>query len=337
MSHAVSSRRRGFTLIELLVVIAIIGVLIALLLPAVQKVREAAARSQCQNNLKQIVLATHGYAAQKDQRIPDMFTSKPATAAPTFSVTINAFMLLLPHLENDPLYNASISGKLPPSGTATTANMNGMDCLANPNLATQNTVKFALVKSFQCPSDYGINSSGFDRNSTGAAASYAANWALFGTPGGNNPLAAVKLTSIKDGNSNTVMYAEKLGTCFSSQTANANAGNLWAYTLFDAPTPFTATSTATDYDWAPVFGWNTGATVPPGVKNWNQPPMIQPRVTSTGSAAMCDVSRPSTGHSGTSIVGMADGSARMVNGDVSLATWAAAITPDGGAVIGPDF
>jgi len=338
MSHAVSSRRRGFTLIELLVVIAIIGVLIALLLPAVQKVREAAARAQCQNNLKQLVLATHGYAAQKDQRIPDMYTSKtvtPAGGASAISIQINAFMLLLPHLENDPLYNASISG-ITSTGTASTANMNGCDCRANPNATTNNTVKFAIVKPYQCPSDYGINSSGFDRASTGAAASYAANWHLFGSPGGNNPTAAVKLTSIKDGNSNTVMYAEKMGTCFTLQTGSTAAGNLWAYPD-DAPVTFTATTTATSYDFSPVFAWNTGTTVPPGVKNWASPPQIQPRVSTTGAAAACDASRPSTGHSGTSVVGMADGSARLVSGDISATTWFSAITPDDGVALGPDW
>ena len=103
--------RAAFTLIELLVVIAIIGILIGLLLPAVQKVREAANRAKCQNNVKQLGIAVHNYASTFQDKLPPAQASYPAGAG-----VANGSILfwLLPYVEQDALfrtYNIAGSGK----------------------------------------------------------------------------------------------------------------------------------------------------------------------------------------------------------------------------------
>jgi prepilin-type N-terminal cleavage/methylation domain-containing protein/prepilin-type processing-associated H-X9-DG protein len=98
-----SARRRGFTLVELLVVIAIIAVLIALLLPAVQKVREAANRSQCQNNLKQIGLALHSYESAY-ARLPPNSVPMTGSTSTAFGDRYGWPVLVLPYLEQQQLF-----------------------------------------------------------------------------------------------------------------------------------------------------------------------------------------------------------------------------------------
>jgi prepilin-type N-terminal cleavage/methylation domain-containing protein/prepilin-type processing-associated H-X9-DG protein len=147
-----SRRRRGFTLIELLVVISIIGVLIALLLPAVQGAREAARRTQCANNLKQIGLAFHNYESAHHSLPPAKIFSGACSKSNTANLVLNttAFVLILNELENAPLYNAYNFQQ---------ASSNAAGVQGSPNktvLGTafaNTTVVGTLLAGFLCPSD----------------------------------------------------------------------------------------------------------------------------------------------------------------------------------------
>src|SRR5205085_1631345 len=153
-------RRRGFTLIELLVVIAIIAILIALLVPAVQKVREAAARTQCTNNLKQITLASHSYHDANKALPPGTClplggpngTQNPNAGFSFNAPCFGALAFLLPYIEQAPLYaqlNPSPVSQLTASATSSPAMIsNGWWNNATYYAASQNKIPIYL-----CPSD----------------------------------------------------------------------------------------------------------------------------------------------------------------------------------------
>ncbi|HEU5117164.1 MAG TPA: DUF1559 domain-containing protein, partial [Isosphaeraceae bacterium] len=128
------SQRRGFTLIELLVVIAIIGVLIALLLPAVQAAREAARRAQCTNNLKQIGLGIHNY----ESSIGSLPWGEPQRVG--YNSAPSSLCMMLPNIEQSALYNACNF-------------MNVGNAFWNSTNPANSTVQFTVVNVFLCPSD----------------------------------------------------------------------------------------------------------------------------------------------------------------------------------------
>ena len=185
--------QRGFTLIELLVVIAIIAILIGLLLPAVQKVREAAARSTCQNNLKQIALGAHNYESAYGVLPPGSLgpcvTCTPASSGFFDGQWFGVLVFILPQIEQDNIYRQlTVSRDLNSIVTPT----------INPSAVTQwwavnpdYSLAFSKVKTFRCPSTI-VNSTADTVNGAmiamGPAPAYPTNAITGGFFGGGNRL-----------------------------------------------------------------------------------------------------------------------------------------------------
>jgi prepilin-type N-terminal cleavage/methylation domain-containing protein len=238
-------RRTAFTLIELLVVIAIIAVLIGLLLPAVQKVREAAARTEAQNNLKQLGMACHN-AHDVHHKMPMMygnFGGKDGTV----------FYHLLPYLEQDNLWNQG------------------------PNAARQ-----VALRVLRHPADVTYTGNGLfpltaapdippwaSGGTNWGLSSFAANWQFFGDEG-------IRITSATDGTSTTIMFNEKYAVAMNGGVVSG--ANLWGYGVrptqsvaqrlaMNPPPRFPTTPTGTadvDYQFARPWWSRSGFVNNPG-------------------------------------------------------------------------
>jgi prepilin-type N-terminal cleavage/methylation domain-containing protein len=319
MPRILLKRWRGFTLIELLVVIAIIAILIGLLLPAVQKVREAAARTQSQNNLKQMNLACHN-CNDTYSRLPPGSGNFPSgnggtTVPPCSHGTV--FYYLLPFMEQQNLYMAI--------GTTAVAN-GGVSSWYAQDLPTGQSV----VKTMIAPGDPSVPAIGYITQwGNRGATSYGSNGFVFGVegggytdtvngnyqlPAGNGGYARIPGT-FTDGTSNTISFGERFSECqFPVNTWNYH---VWAEDgQSDSPQYSSVVATTA----LPIFN-----------ANWNNPTNnpCNPAVMGTFSAAGV-------------IVGMFDGSVRMVTSGISgngnsYNTWTYAMLPADGFVLGPDW
>ncbi len=246
-----SRNRRGFTLIELLVVIAIIAVLIALLLPAVQAAREAARRTQCVNNMKQLGLALHNYHSTNDTFPPGAASTQNANYASWQSNSCLAMML--PFLEQNAIYNTvnfnnnSTNGANPPQ----------------PDASGNGTALSTQINAFLCPSDG--NAKNLD-GTNGRLNNYLASMGTTAQNGYNQTSTGVFAFNISygirdmtDGSSNTIAFGEKLvgtpgknnggGLGYRGNGVNGSSPSQKIYDAFQNPTQVLADLNTCQASW----------------------------------------------------------------------------------------
>ncbi len=346
--------RPAFTLIELLVVIAIIAILIGLLLPAVQKVREAAARMACSNNLKQIALANANYASANDDKfLPGI--SKNGCCWGTWIIPV------LPYMEQQalfsiyrgfggesygapmsavPRYAAAPNNQIAtqrlktftcPSDTAKPWN-NGTLTLHNYVLNAGNTSLYQVSMPFNCTGGSTVGANGCvtfggapfgwynDSGSLAAGGDSSPPDYTNGDPSQGRMGRQRKISAVPDGTSNTLCVSEVLQGPSGGDDIRGFAwwGGGAGFTTYQTPNNVSATDVMTGGGCGP------------------QPssPPFPCTTTSTDTLARMQLAR--SRHTGGVNAAMCDGSVRFVSNSVSLAAWRAAGTAEGGEVIGLD-
>jgi prepilin-type N-terminal cleavage/methylation domain-containing protein/prepilin-type processing-associated H-X9-DG protein len=377
MRKFVRPHQRAFTLIELLVVIAIIAVLIALLLPAVQSAREAARRAQCVNNLKQLGLAVHNYHSINNCIVPfEMFLgagSNGSNPGSGWGWNASWAVILLPQLEQTPLYNA-------------------YNCMWSADAGVNSTVTYNNVTSFLCPSENLRSRPNFpwaptnyvgNHGSPGVIRMWSGTVVEFftcsisgtNTPGGWGPgtcwwgadanLGIFGFESVTDGTSSTALFSEKLygnaalgaltpgspyakrgiwyvsGVSIDYNNLGGTGGVPGAIKSLQACQSIPGTQADTGAGWLNGFSWALGYpwhTVVQGYHHYNTPNKLSclnpdPGESWGGKAGM---STATSNHTGGVNVCMCDGSVRFIKDTVAPQTWWAVGSRNQGEVLSQD-
>jgi prepilin-type N-terminal cleavage/methylation domain-containing protein/prepilin-type processing-associated H-X9-DG protein len=318
LQRAVRSGRprsgRAFTLIELLVVIAIIAVLIGLLLPAVQKVREAANRMKCQNNLKQLGLAMHNFHDTNNRLPPGSVWANPGASGDLIGRESTWITHTMPYIEED---NVLKTGNL-------------RELFGSRGI--NDTIAGTFLKTFKCPSDSEVGlvlQAGGNNIGYRARGNYAANNGIgpmieWDVPNTARPQGVFMLNSkprlgeLTDGTSNTVFIAEVIKV----------PGDRDCRGMMHYPE-------------GPLYHHNRtpNSPVPDELRAFYC--VSAPRAPCIGTFSSCCPKRLTmtarSHHAGGVNVLMGDGSVRFASDNISLVTWQALSSPRGGEVIGANF
>jgi prepilin-type N-terminal cleavage/methylation domain-containing protein/prepilin-type processing-associated H-X9-DG protein len=324
--------RPAFTLVELLIVIGIIGILAALLIPAVNKIRESSNRTACSNNIKQLSLALNQYHLTNGLFPMGIFTDDK-TSTINCPRAMNCHYYILPYLDQANLFNQIA---IPPAvASCGMASPHYYDLLANRGAADAPLAQ--PVRVMQCPSDYGPVQ--YDTPPDHPFYIAKGNYAPFyggtyladpaGLSGGGRSVLGwnynIRLTEIGDGASNTAVLTEALRGVDAISPGYDQRGTLWSgldlivYTLYTPNTP------------QPDVVWRY--TCPPDV---NRPAENLPCVDQSAVGQPITHAARSR-HPGGVNMTLADGAVRFVNDSIDLAIWQGLVTIGGNEIIGNDY